>query len=71
MTPVVAGLAVGLAAAPAAARGLGALLYNVGTLDPLAYLGAAGFLAAVALAATWAPAERATRVPPMAALRED
>jgi putative ABC transport system permease protein len=71
MTPVVAGLAVGLAAAPAAARGLGALLYGVGPLDPLAYLGAAAFLGVVALAATWMPAERATRVTPMAALRQD
>ena len=71
MAPVLAGLAVGIAAAPAAARALGALLYGVGALDPLAYGGAAAFLAVVALAATWAPAARATRVPPMAALRQD
>jgi len=71
MTPVLAGLVLGLAVAPAAARALGALLYGVGALDPVAYLGAAGFLALVALAATWAPAERATRVPPMTALRQD
>jgi predicted permease len=71
MAPVLAGLAVGIAAAPVAARALGALLYGVGALDPLAYGGAAAFLAVVALAATWAPAARATRVPPMAALRQD
>jgi predicted permease len=71
MTPVVAGLAVGLIAAPAAARGLGALLYGVAPVDPLAYGGAAAFLALVALAATWLPAERATRVAPMVALRQE
>ncbi len=71
MAPVGVGLAAGMAAAPVATRALGALLYGVGALDPAAYAGAAAFLAAVALAATWVPAERATRVPPMAALRQD
>jgi ABC-type lipoprotein release transport system permease subunit len=47
------------------------MLYAVDPLDAATYLGAAVFLAMVALVASWLPAERAARVSPLAALRQD
>jgi predicted permease len=64
-----AGVAAGLLGAAALAGFLRAVLVEVGPWDPLAYLGAAGVLCAVALAACWAPARRAARMDPLAALR--
>lgn len=65
------GLAVGLVAALAAARLLESFLYHVNGSDPLT-LGIVVFtLGAAALVACWVPAQRATRVDPMVALRED
>jgi ABC-type antimicrobial peptide transport system permease subunit len=50
---------------------LEALLYDVRRDDPLALLGAASFLGAVALLAAWLPARAATRVDPLETLRAD
>ena len=63
------GLAVGLLGALGAGRALTGLLYNVGSLDPVAFCTAILALAAVALLACWFPARRATRVDPVVALR--
>lgn len=71
MLPVVAGLAVGLAAAIAGARVLEALLFGVTARDPVSFGTAALFLCGVALLASYIPARRAARVDPMVALRQD
>ena len=63
------GLALGLLGALGAGRALTSLLYNVGSLDPVALLTSIVALAAVALLACWFPARRATRVDPIVALR--
>ena len=64
-----AGLAIGIAAALGLARFLGTLLYQVEPADPVTFVGAAAGLTAIALAATYVPARRASRIDPMAALR--
>jgi putative ABC transport system permease protein len=63
------GLVLGLLGALGAGRALTSLLYNVGSLDPVALLTAIVALAVVALLACWFPARRATRVDPIVALR--
>jgi ABC-type lipoprotein release transport system permease subunit len=50
---------------------LSALLFGVGSHDPLTFGGAVVLLLVVALGACVAPAVRASRVDPMAALRID
>jgi putative ABC transport system permease protein len=71
MTLVAAGLAVGLVVSWAASRLVAAQLYEVSATDPLTFAGVPLLLAAVALAANWLPARRATRVDPLEALRSE
>jgi predicted permease len=66
---VTAGMAVGLAAAYALSRLLGSMLFNVGSADPLAFAGACFLLGVVAALAAYLPAQRATEVDPVVALR--
>jgi predicted permease len=70
MKLVLIGVAIGTALALAATRPLAAMLAGLSTSDPVAYVGTAAALTVVGLAATYLPARRATRVDPMAALRQ-
>jgi len=44
-------------------------LYGVKTLDPLVFISVPILLSLVALAAVWLPAQRATKIDPLEALR--
>jgi len=69
MLPVLAGLAIGLAASFGLTRLMAGMLFGVRAGDPVTFIGVALLLAAVALIATLVPARRATRVAPLVALR--
>jgi predicted permease len=66
---VTLGMAVGLAAAYGLSRLLASMLYEVGSADPLAFAGACFLLGVVAALAAYLPAQRATQVDPVVALR--
>jgi putative ABC transport system permease protein len=66
-----AGVALGLAGALAARRVLAALLFEIAPGDPLTWAAVPAVLAAVALAASWLPARRATAVDPVVALHQE
>jgi putative ABC transport system permease protein len=66
---VVLGIITGVLAAAAMAKLVGSLLAGVAPVDPLTYAGASFLLALDALAASYIPARRATKVDPLAALR--
>ena len=70
MRPVAVGVAPGpRRRAPRVSRVLTSLLYGVSPLDPVVFVGVALFLSAVAFLAGYLPAQRASRVDPMTALR--
>jgi predicted permease len=71
MTPAVLGTVLGLGAALALTRVMGALLFGVGSADLPTYLGVAVALLLVAGAACVVPARRATRIDPVGALRSE
>jgi ABC-type antimicrobial peptide transport system permease subunit len=66
-----AGIAIGSILSLALGRLVGALLYDVDAADPGVLLGVAALLGLVALAASLAPALRASKVDPMVALRDE
>ena len=70
MALTAAGIAVGVVLAIAALRMAGGLLVGVSPADPTALAGSALFLGAVAIAAGYMPARRATRVDPAITLRD-
>jgi ABC-type antimicrobial peptide transport system permease subunit len=63
------GIALGLLLAAATGKILSGILYEVGALDPIAFIAAPMLLAIAALVATWLPARRAARLNPVEALR--
>jgi predicted permease len=65
------GLVGGALAALAATRVLGSQLYEVAPFDPPTLVAVLGVIGAVASAAIWLPARRATRIAPIEALRCD
>ncbi len=64
-------LAVGVLISLAAGRVLAQILYEVSPTDPFALIVASALLAAAALLACFLPAQRATRVNPLTALRTE
>ena len=68
---IAAGAALGLALASVMARFLGPLLNGGESAQLPAMAGAAGTLCAIALLAALYPAQRATRIAPLTALRYD
>jgi ABC-type lipoprotein release transport system permease subunit len=65
------GVVIGVAGALWAAKWVQPLLFNVSPRDPAVFVGVATTLVAVAIAASWIPALRASRVDANVALRTD
>ncbi len=63
------GIAIGVPGAAAVTKVLQSYLYGVGARDPVTFVVIPAVLAGVALAASYLPARRATRVDPLIALR--
>ena len=70
-TLVLAGLAIGFVALIPAMRLIKAMLFGVSAADPVTMVSAAAAMLAAALLASYLPARRASRVDPMAALRNE
>ncbi len=63
------GLAIGVALALALGRTLNSLLFETAGGDPVTFAAVIAVLAAVAMMASYLPARRASRIPPVEALR--
>jgi putative ABC transport system permease protein len=68
-TIVLVGLSLGLVGSIAMTRLMKNILFSVSPGDPATFVSVAALLTAVALAACWIPARKASRVDPMMALR--
>ena len=66
---VLSGIAIGAAGSLILTRLLSGMLYRTSATDPLTFLLSAALFAAAALAASYLPARRATRIDPVDALR--
>lgn len=71
LTPAMAGLSVGMAAALVTSRSLGGLLFGVRTTDLATYSAVAAVLLTAAALACWFPSRRASRIDPLTALRQE
>ncbi len=68
---VMVGSVLGVCVALVATRFVATLLYGVTPADPFVFAAVVAVLLAVALAACWLPARRASRIEPMSALRAE
>lgn len=71
MTPVIAGLAIGIGAAAFATRALAGMLFAIKPNDPVTFAAIAALLLVVALLGCLVPARRAVHIDPMKALRTE
>ncbi len=71
MIPAIAGLGLGLLGSLALGRTVSTFLYETNAFDPAIYAGVTALLLLVTTAACLAPARRAARFDPMAALRRE
>jgi putative ABC transport system permease protein len=65
------GIAIGLAIAAGATRGLDALLFGVSRFDPVSYAVVTVLMIGVSAASCWLPARRAARIDPAITLRTE
>jgi ABC-type antimicrobial peptide transport system permease subunit len=68
---VAIGVTAGVLGAVGLTRYLAGMLYGISELDAATYVAVAAAFATVALFACYMPARRATRIDPLAALRQD
>jgi putative ABC transport system permease protein len=71
MKPTLAGIAIGLGAALALGRLAGSLVYGISSRDSVTFVAVTVTLILVSFAASLVPALRATRVDPLAVLRDE
>ena len=67
----VTGTAIGIGVALVLTRVMSGFLFGVGPMDPITYLAVSAVLAGMTLVATYLPAQRASRVDPVVALRAE
>jgi ABC-type antimicrobial peptide transport system permease subunit len=65
------GMVVGLAGALAITRVMASMLVGVNATDPITFAAIAVLFSCIAMLASWVPARRASRLDPMAAIREE
>jgi ABC-type antimicrobial peptide transport system permease subunit len=71
LLPVLIGAVVGTGLAIPLGMALEDMLFEVGSIDPLTIASVAALLVGTAMAASWMPAWRASRMDPVEALREE
>ena len=69
--PLGVGIVLGLGMAVLLGQALSSFLFNVSAMDPVTFVGIPLLLTAVSLAALLIPANRAARIAPVGALREE